>query len=151
MIMNINYSHRIHLQGGPNLIICALVMFLNRAFRQEWFNRFLRFLASLIKNGWTLRKCYLFSYRYRSVWDIDICLKKKVKQVRPFFIKDAKNHGNRLNHSCRKTPFKNITNAHVKRFGHLKVIYMWRTVKKRSWCPPNIRFLFKENKWEIFS
>ena len=24
----------------PNLFICALVMFLNRVFRQEWFNRF---------------------------------------------------------------------------------------------------------------
>ena len=41
-------------------------MFLNRVFRQEWFNRFLWFLASLIrKNGRTLRKFYLFSYRYR--------------------------------------------------------------------------------------
>ena len=41
-------------------------MFLNRVFRQKWFNRFLWFLASLIrKNGRTLRKFYLFSYRYR--------------------------------------------------------------------------------------
>ena len=38
-------------------------------------------------------------------------------KVRPFFIKDAKNHGNRLNHSCRKTRFKNISNAHINRFG----------------------------------
>ena len=28
---------------------------------------------------------------------------------------------------------------------------MWRKVKRRSRCPPNIRFLFKGNKWEIFS
>ena len=41
----------------------------------------------------------------------------KVKQVRPSVIKDDKNHGNRLNRSCRKTPYKNITNAHVNRFG----------------------------------
>ena len=61
--------------GGPNLFICALVMFLNRVFRQEWFNRFLWFLASLIKNGRTLRKCYLFSYRWKNVWAIGICLK----------------------------------------------------------------------------
>ena len=27
--------------GVPNLFICALVMFLNRVFRQERFNRFL--------------------------------------------------------------------------------------------------------------
>ena len=27
--------------GGPNLFICALVMFLNGVFRQERFNRFL--------------------------------------------------------------------------------------------------------------
>ena len=36
--------------------ICALVMFLNRVFGQEWFNQFLWFLASLIKNGRTLKK-----------------------------------------------------------------------------------------------
>ena len=61
--------------GGPNLFICSLIMFLNRVFRQEWFNRCLHFLASLIKNGRTLRKCYLFSYRYKNIWDIGICLK----------------------------------------------------------------------------
>ena len=61
--------------GGPNLFICGLVMFLNRVFRQEWFNRFPWILASSIKNGRTLRNCYLFSYRYKNVWDIDICLK----------------------------------------------------------------------------
>ena len=60
---------------GPNLFICALVMFLNRVFRQERFNRFLWFLASLIKNSRTLRNCYLFSCRYKNVWDIGICLK----------------------------------------------------------------------------
>ena len=38
-------------------------------------------------------------------------------KVRPFFIKDAKSHRNRLNLSCRKTRFKNITNAHIDRFG----------------------------------
>ena len=38
-------------------------------------------------------------------------------KVRPFFITDAKNYGNRLNHSCRKTRFKNVTNAHINSFG----------------------------------
>ena len=33
-------------------------------------------------------------------------------KVPPFFIKDAKNHGNRLNHFFRKTSFKNITNVY---------------------------------------
>lgn len=33
-------------------------------FRQEWSNRFLWFLASLTNNGRTLRKRFLFSYRY---------------------------------------------------------------------------------------
>ena len=60
---------------SPKLFIWALVMFLNRVFRQEWFNRSPWFLASLIKNGRTLRKCYLFSCRYKNVWDIGICLK----------------------------------------------------------------------------
>ena len=59
--------------GGPNLFICPLVMFLNRVFRQK--NRFLWFLASLIKNGQTLRNCYLFSCRFKNVWNIGICLK----------------------------------------------------------------------------
>ena len=27
-------------KGGPNLFICALVMFLNRVFRPEWYDRF---------------------------------------------------------------------------------------------------------------
>ena len=49
-------------------------LFLNRVFRQAWFNRFLWFVASIIKNGRTLRKCYLFSYRCKNVWDIGICL-----------------------------------------------------------------------------
>ena len=47
----------------------------NCVFRQEWFNRFPWVLASSIKNGRTLRKCYLFSFRYKNIWDIDICLK----------------------------------------------------------------------------
>ena len=40
---------------SPKLFIWALVMFLNRVFRQGWFNRFPWFLASLKKNGRTLR------------------------------------------------------------------------------------------------
>ena len=50
-------------------------MFLNRVFRQERSNRFLWFLAPLIKNGATLRKWYLFSCRFKNVWDIGIFLK----------------------------------------------------------------------------
>ena len=38
----------------------------------ERFNRFLRFFASLINNDGTLKKCYLFSYRYKNFWDIGI-------------------------------------------------------------------------------
>ena len=48
------------------IYLCALVMFLNRVFRQEWFNRFLWFLASLIKNDSTLRNFDLFSCRCKS-------------------------------------------------------------------------------------
>ena len=33
------------------------------------------------------------------------------------FIKDAKNYRNRSNLTCRKTRFKNITIAHINRFG----------------------------------
>ena len=71
---------------GPNLLICVLVMFLNRVFRQERFNWFLWFLASLIKNSQTLRNCYLFSCRYKNLWDIGMRLKphvyKKCQQLR---------------------------------------------------------------------
>ena len=35
------------------------------------------------------------------------------------FFKDAKNHRNQLNLFRRKTQFKNITNAHINRFGPL--------------------------------
>ena len=48
---------------------------LNRVFRQERFNRFLWFLASLIKNSRTLRNCYLSSCRYKNLWDIGMRLK----------------------------------------------------------------------------
>ena len=40
-----------------------------------------------------------------------------LKFRQPFFIKNVKNYGNRLNLSCRKTRFKSITNAHINRFG----------------------------------
>ena len=47
-------------------ITCALFFF-NRVFRQERFKRFLWLLGSLITNGATLRKCYLFSCRCKNV------------------------------------------------------------------------------------
>ena len=31
------------------------------------------YAAEIIKNGWPLRKCYLFSCRCKNVWDIGIC------------------------------------------------------------------------------
>ena len=43
--------------------------------------------------------------------------KKHFLRVAPFFIKDAKNRRNRSNYFCRKARFKNITNAHINRFG----------------------------------
>ena len=63
------------LRTGPNLFICVLVMFLICVFQNERFNWFLWFLASSINNNGTLRKCYLFSCRYKSLWDIGIYLK----------------------------------------------------------------------------
>ena len=47
---------------GPHfqvLFICMSVMFLNLAFQQKPLNRFIRFFASLTKNGGTFRTCYL--------------------------------------------------------------------------------------------
>ena len=44
-------------------------------------------------------------------------IKEHFLKIRPFFVKAAKNRGDRLNRSCRKTRLKNITNAHVNRFG----------------------------------
>ena len=68
--------------GGP----CALVMFLNSVFRQEWVNPFLWFLASLINNDSTLRKYYLFSCRCENPREISIYLKshfyKECQQLR---------------------------------------------------------------------
>ena len=58
--------------------------------------------------------------------------------VRPFFVNDAKNNRDRLNHSCRKTRFKNITIAHLNWFGPPEQFNMlWITVHFSS---------FKENK-----
>ena len=44
-------------------------------------------------------------------------------------IDDAKNQRNRLNHSCRKTRFKNITSEQIDRFGPLS-----RVPKLTSYC-----------------
>ena len=68
----------------PEPIYMRVGYVFSRVFRQEW---------SSIKNGRTLRKCYLFSYRHKNIWDIDICLKphlyKKVnnfKSLRQIFL-----------------------------------------------------------------
>ena len=75
------------------LILYALVMFLNRVFRKEWFNRFPWFLASLMKKGRTLRKCYIFS-RCTNSWS-NLTLKCNANT----FVKvDARIEGN-----CRRT------------------------------------------------
>ena len=54
--------------------------------QNERFNRFLWFLASIINNNETLRKCYLFSCRYKNLCDIGIYLKpyfyEKCKELR---------------------------------------------------------------------
>ena len=54
-------------QRGPILFIDVLVMFLICDFQNERFNRFLRFLACLKNNNGTLRKCYLFSCKYKNL------------------------------------------------------------------------------------
>ena len=64
--------------------LCACWLCLNCVFQQKRFNRFLLFLASLIKNGRTLRNHYLFSFWYKKVWDIGIYLK-------PNFAKNVNN------------------------------------------------------------
>ena len=55
--------------AGMTLIgaLHARCFFFNRVFRQERFKRFLWLLASLITNGATLRKCYLFSCSCKNV------------------------------------------------------------------------------------
>ena len=69
-------------------------MFLNRVFRKEWFNRFPWFLASLIKNGRTLRKCYNIFSRCKNSWS-NLTLKCNANT----FVKvDARMEGN-----CRRT------------------------------------------------
>ena len=71
-------------QSSPNLFICArgLYMFLNRLFRQERLNRFLWFVAPLIKNGATLRKWYLFSCRFKNIWYIGISTNWVIRNLR---------------------------------------------------------------------
>ena len=92
----------VRLGGGPNLFICVLVMFLNCVFQQEQFNRFLWFLASVIKNGGTLRTCYLFSCtksvnNFKILRQIFPYLQQHFLKVPTFLITDAKNQRNQLN------------------------------------------------------
>ena len=58
-------------------------------FGRNEFKRFLWFLVSLRKNGATLRKCYLFSFRDKVVQDVGICLK-------PHFLQTCEYLGNSL-------------------------------------------------------
>ena len=56
------------------IYMCVTYVFVSR-FQNERFNLFLRFLASLINDDGTLRKCYLLSCRFKNLWDIGIYLK----------------------------------------------------------------------------
>ena len=60
-------KEKVKYKGGQFLFICVLFMFLIRVFQNERFSRFLQFLASLTNNNGTVRKCYVFSYRYKNV------------------------------------------------------------------------------------
>ena len=73
-------------QGGPNLFLSVLVMFLIRVVQNERFNRFLWFWASLINNDEALRNCYLVSCRYKNLWDIDVYLKPYFYEKVSFYI-----------------------------------------------------------------
>ena len=53
---SLRWSERIYLRVG---------YVFESGFWQKHVNQFLWFLASLIKNGWTLTKCYLFCYRLK--------------------------------------------------------------------------------------
>ena len=58
-----------------------------------------------------------------------------------FDLKTARNHRNRLNLSCRKTRFKNITNAHINRFnsGQLNIVdVLTKSTYSREFQPPEI-------------
>lgn len=44
-------------------------------------NRFLRVLATLIKNNGTLRELYRFSCTYKNVWDIGVYLKSRFSKT----------------------------------------------------------------------
>ena len=55
-----NASKNPHLRWPEPIYIRVGHVFESRVFRQGRFNRFLRFLASLIKNDWSLRKCHYF-------------------------------------------------------------------------------------------
>ena len=61
--------------GGPNLLLRLLVIFLNGAFQLERFNRCLWFLAALVRNSGSVRKCYWLSCS--KTFEISACIKKK--------------------------------------------------------------------------
>ena len=71
-------KHTSTLKVARRTYLCArwLCQVFESRFSAGMINRFpLWFLASLIKNDWTLKKRYLLSCRYKIVWDIGIYLK----------------------------------------------------------------------------
>ena len=74
----------------PEPIYLRVGCILNRVFRQEKFIRFLWFLVSLIKNSRTLRNCYLFSGRFKTLWDIGMRLKPHFLQKMSITLKPTK-------------------------------------------------------------
>ena len=59
-----------HAQGGPNLFICALVKFLSRVIRREWFNQ-ISMIFYILDKEWSKLKKMLFIFL-----DIDLAIAK---------------------------------------------------------------------------
>ena len=80
--------------------------------------------------------------------------KKHFLRVAPFFIKDAKNRRNRSNYFCRKARFKNITNAHINRFGPPQTVVNRLRVKyypRGLLCNKEVAALQRSQRYAQFS
>lgn len=81
--------------GGPNLLLRVLLIFLNGAFQLERFNRCLWFLAALIRNSGSVRKCYWLSCS--KTFEISACIKKNGQRSYCYYMTTPSLHGTPVN------------------------------------------------------
>ena len=105
-IKSLSYQSLGRASGGPNLLLRVLAIFWNGAFQLERLNRCLWFLAALMRNSGSVRKCYWFSCSQENVWNIGMYFLKNGQRSYCYY--------NMTTPSLHGTPVNNVNFRNVK-------------------------------------